>query len=196
VPIAGYCHECAEWVWVAEDWSCPRGHAAAHVNGWHDSETGDPTSPEQASARPAPPAPGDIDPTPAADASGTRVGFLADLTAAFTQSPSYSATWGTDTDMTIASNPVAAMWGTGKDRTEYTAALKVSEVERTVYFWEQLSGQADGLGTVEPESPGRPRPRSASGEWGYGTTRAVVEDVAARHGFTVRVVLSRRAAIW
>jgi len=177
VPIAGYCHECAEWVWVTEDWSCPKGHAAAHVNGWHDSETGDP-------------------PSPAAGASGTRVGFLADLSAAFAQSPSYSATWGTDTDMTVASNPVAAMWGTGKDRTEYTAALKVSEVDRAVYFWEQLSGQASGLGTVGPRSPGRPRPRSASGEWGYGTTKAVVEEVAARHGFTVRVVLSRRAAIW
>ena len=196
MPIAGYCHECAEWVWVAEDWSCPKGHAAAHVNGWHDSETGDPTSPEQASARPAPPEPGAVDPAPATDASGTRVGFLADLSAAFAQSPSYSATWGTDTDMTVASNPVAAMWGTGKDRTEYTAALKVSEVDRAVYFWEQLSGQASGLGTVDPETSGRPRPRSASGEWGYGTTKAVVEEVAARHGFTVRVVLSRRAAIW
>jgi hypothetical protein len=187
VPIAGYCHECAEWVWVAEDRSCPKGHAAAHVNGCYESETGEPTSPQRASVRPVPPERGYADPAPAVDASGTRVGFLSDLSAAFAQSPSYSAAWGTDTDMTVASNPVDVMWGTGKDRTVYTAALKVSEVDRTVCFWEQLSGQASGFGTVDPET---------SGEWGYGTTKAVVKEVAARHGFTVRVVLSRRAAIW
>ena len=211
MPIAGYCHECAEWVWVAEDWSCPKGHAAAHVNGWRDGETGEPTSPDRATDRPIPSAPGASDPAPVVDVSGTRVGLLADLSAAFAQSPSYSATWGTDTDMTVASNPVDAMWGSGKGRTEYAAAVKVSEVDRTVYFWEQLSEQASGLalGTVDSEGGGASGgthpgaatradvgPGSAPWEWGYGTTRAVVEEVAARHGLTVRTVLLRRAAIW
>jgi hypothetical protein len=147
----------------------------------------------------------------AVETSGTRVGFLADLTAAFAQSPSYSAVWGTDTDMTISSNPVDGMWGTGAERTEYAAALKVSEVDRTVHFWELLREQATGiaLATFDAEghathgaaAPGL-KPRLAVGhgstswEWGYGTTLAVVEEVAIRHGFTVRTVLSRREATW
>ena len=200
MPIVGYCHECAEWVWVAEDWSCPKGHAAPYVNGWHDSETGEPASPGQAAGRPTPPGQDTPAPAPVVDASGTRVGFLADLSAAFAQSPSYSAAWGTDTDMTVASNPVDAMWGTGKDRTQYTGALKVSEADHVVCFWEQLTEQASGLalgakdtGAAAGSGVGM---GSASCEWGYGTTRAVVEEVAARHGFTVRAVLSRREATW
>lgn len=211
MPIAGYCHECGEWVWVVEDWSCPKGHAAADVNGWYDSETGEPASPERASVRPAPPGRGSADPAPAVAASGTRVGLLADLAAAFAQSRSYSTARRTDTDMTVASNPVDAMWGAGKDRTDYTAALRISEVDRTVFFWEQLSEQASGLrlGTVDPDAWGafggdRPGamtgtdvdPGSTALEWDHGTARAVVEEVAARHGFTVQPVLSRRAATW
>ncbi|HEY5517285.1 MAG TPA: hypothetical protein VIL15_03345, partial [Coriobacteriia bacterium] len=108
MPIVGYCHECAEWVWVAADRSCPKGHPASRVNGWYDSETGQPLEP--AAASPATPAPAQgavepVAPTPSATAAGTRVGFLTDLMTAFAQNPAYSAAWGSDTDMTIANNP-------------------------------------------------------------------------------------------
>ncbi len=209
MPIVGYCHECAEWVPVAEDWSCPQGHPAAHVNGWYDSETGEPADPPRPSDEPEAPARSTSGPATPADASGTRVGFLADLTAAFALSPSYSASWGTDTDLIIASNPVDGMWGTGEERTEYAAALKVSEVDRTVYFWELLREQASRLALAPFDSENHFSRGAAQGpaaaaighgstpwEWGYGTTRAVVEEVATRHGFTVRMVLSRRAATW
>jgi hypothetical protein len=195
VPIAGYCHECAEWVWVADDGSCPKGHSASRVSGLHDGEAGEPAATEA---------------SPSAAASGTRVGFLSDLTAAFAHTPAYSASWGPDTDMTVSSNPVDAMWGIGTARTEYAGAIKVSEVDRTIYFWEQLREQASGIALAAFDSedytthgatpPGaRERavgPGSASWEWGYGTTRPLVEEVAARHGFAVRTVLSRRAASW
>ena len=214
MPIVGYCHECAEWVWVAADRSCPKGHPASRVNGWYDSETGQPLEP--AAASPATPAPAQgavepVAPTPSATAAGTRVGFLTDLMTAFAQNPAYSAAWGSDTDMTIANNPIDATWGVGKKRTEYTAALKVSETDRAIYFWELLKEHSSGftLGTFESESystVGMKRsgtkkeavvgPGSASWEWGYGTTREVVEEVAARHGFAVHVVLTRRAASW
>lgn len=193
--IAGYCHECGEWVYVATDWSCPKGHAAARVNGWYDTESG-------AHVAPAP------DPTPAeapaVSASGTRTGLLIDLMSIFAQSRPYSAAWGSDTDMTIASNPVDGMWGAGKQRAEYSAALKVADVERTVYFWEMLREPSSvaGFDSTEPETySGAEKgtaagPGSASWEWGYGTTRKVVEEVAARHGFSLRVVISRHAAAW
>jgi len=198
VPIAGYCHECLEWVYVESDWSCPKGHPAAVVNGWYETESGAAAAPVTAP-----------DPGPSAGAAGTRIGFLTDLTSAFAQAPAYSASWGSDTDMTIVSNPVDGVWGIGSKRAEYTAALRVSEAERVIHFWEMLKERSGGvpLGTPEPESVASRRdsdaakdsavgPGSDSWEWGYGTTRKVVEEVAARHGFTVRVVVTRRAAAW
>lgn len=221
MPIIGYCHDCTEWVWVTSDWACPKGHAAARVNGWYDSESGAPAAPQAVAA--SVPAPAVVEPavvaepvqvaepTAEAGALGTRVAFLTDLMAAFAQSPSYTAAWGNDTDMTIASNPIDGMWGAGKKRAEYTAALKVSEPERTVTFWEMLKEHSSGFtfGTIESETyttfgtkrSGKKKevaigPGAASWEWGYGTTRKVVEEVAARHGFSVRVVLTKRAASW
>jgi hypothetical protein len=194
VPIVGYCHECAEWVWVDTDRSCPKGHPASRVNGWYDSETGRPLVAPPANV-PAP--------APSVTAAGTRVGFLTDLMTAFVQNPAYSAAWGSDTDMTIADNPIDVTWGVGKERTGYTAALKVSETDHAIYFWESLKEHSSGLTLpiVGPEPSGATKatavgPGSASWEWGYGTTRKVVEEVAARHGFAVHVVLTRRAATW
>jgi len=142
VPIVGYCHECAEWVRVAADRSCPKGHPAARVNGLYDSKTGQPVSPAAAEpplvASPVAELPtSGPAPTPVT-APGTRFGFLTDLMAAFADSPSYRAEWGPDTDMTIASNPLDGMWGVGKKRAEYSAALKVSEPDRVITFWEIL----------------------------------------------------------
>jgi hypothetical protein len=204
VPIVGYCHECAEWVWVAADRSCPKGHPAARVNGLYDSETGQPVAAYA-------PAPAPVAAPASVTAPGTRVGFLTDLMAAFSDSPSYTAEWGADTDMTISSNPLDGMWGIGKKRAEYIAALKVSEPDRTVTFWEVLKERSSGMtfGTFESETYttfGTKRsgtkketvigPGAGSWEWGYGTTRKVVEEIAARHGFNVHVVLTRNSATW
>jgi hypothetical protein len=193
------------------------------VNGFYDSATGQPVGDQGApvavaaaeSPAAAPPEAPVITPAPGAPASaaaaGTRVGFLTDLMAAFSDSPSYTAEWGADTDMTIASNPLDGTWGVGKKRAEYSAALKVSEPDRAVTFWEILKERSSGMtfGTFESETYttfGTKRsgtkkekvigPGSGSWEWGYGTTRKVVEDIAARHGFAVRVVLTRHSATW
>jgi len=210
VPIAGYCHECGAWIHVTTDWSCPKGHAAAVVNGWYDTESGAQVAP--------PPSTGPIterrvsrEATRPVSASGTRTGFLIDLMAVFAHSRAYTAGWGSDTDLAIASNPVDGMWGTGSTRAEYAAALKVAEVDRVVHFWEMLKEHTGGVlmesvGTetyapVETGDPGAAKKTAAgsgstSWEWGYGTTRKVVEEVAARHGFTLRPVLTRDAAVW
>ncbi len=213
MPIVGYCHECAEWVWVAADRSCPKGHPASRVNGLYDSATGQPVGDQGApvAAVEAPVEAPIVDAPESAAAVGTRVGFLTDLMAAFSDSPSYTAEWGADTDMTIASNPLDGTWGVGKKHAEYSAALKVSEPDRAVTFWEILKERSSGMtfGTFESETYtifGTKRsgtkkekvigPGSGSWEWGYGTTRKVVEDIAARHGFAVRVVLTRNSATW
>jgi hypothetical protein len=143
------------------------------------------------------------------DLAPSRDAFLIDLMATFASNPAYSAAWGTDTDMVISSNPVDARWGAGKKRVEYTAVLKAVEQERTVYFWELLKERTSGLsfGTFESESYSQwgtkvsgtkseatVGPGSTSWEWGYGTLRALVEEVAGRHGFTVRVVLTKHGA--
>lgn len=197
----GYCHDCSQWVSVAPDWSCPNGHPAARVNGWYDSETGQPVTP------PTPEAPA----VPAAAAGGTRAAFLTDLMAVLCTEPGYHAEWGSDTDVTITSNPVDARWGAGHKKAEYAAALKAVEAERVVYFWEMLKERSQGMtfGTFESETystVGLKRsgtkheatfgPGSTSWDWGYGTLRTLVESVAVRHGFTVHVVLNRRAASW
>jgi hypothetical protein len=208
VLIAGYCHECGDWVYVTADWSCPKGHSAVIVNGWYDTESGESV---------APPVGGPVSVEPSTrpesrpvNAGGTRTGFLIDLLSVFSASRAYIAVWGTDTDVAIASNPVDEMWGDGKTgRAEYAAALRVVEVDRVVHFWEQLKQESRGLApssaesAYKPEGPEDPASTAASAvagtvssEWGYGTTRTVVEEVALRHGFTVRMELTREAAVW
>ena len=39
-------------------------------------------------------------------------------------------------------------------------------------------------------------PGTTSWEWGHGTLRTVVEDVASRHGFLMHPVLARNSATW
>jgi hypothetical protein len=133
----------------------------------------------------------------------SRTAFLTDLLATFASNPAYTAAWGTDTDMVIDSNPVHGAWGAGLGRIEYSAALKAVEADRTVYFWEQLKVRSvpagrPSLGGKGSRTEAEPAvgPGSASWEWGYGTQLAHVEEVAHRHGFTVRVVLARSSAIW
>jgi hypothetical protein len=201
----GYCHDCGQWVGIRADWSCPNGHPAERVNGWYDDATGQAVDPHA----PVSPAPSG---TPAiAQTGGTRAAFLTDLMAALSTEHGYTAQWGADTDVAISSNPVDARWGTGHKRAEYSAALKVTEAEGTVYFWETVKERGHGTSFEAPEvevpstggtqRPGMKReatigPGSASWEWGHGTLRRLVEEVAARHGFMVKVVLTRHSAAW
>lgn len=204
MAIVGYCHDCGAWVHVTDGWACPEGHAAARVNGWYDATTG-------VSVVPVADESGAVTARPAGPAPGTRAGLLTDLMGTIAGDHGYVAEWGSDTDLVVSSNPVDARWGSGSKRAEYSAALKVAEAERTVYFWEVLKERGRGLsfGAVESGSysiSGTDRTETSKGaafgpgtnswDWGYGTLRKVVEEVAARHGFTVRVVLARRSAIW
>lgn len=120
----------------------------------------------------------------------SRAAFLADLLATFASNPAYTAVLGTDTDVEICSNPVHASWGAGPDRHEYAAVLTADGPDRTVRFWEQLKGRSGA------PSEGAVGPGSASWEWGYGTLRALIDEVAGRHGFSVKTVLSKHAASW
>jgi hypothetical protein len=213
----GYCHDCGAWLQLRDDLTCPNGHPAQRVNGWYDSTTGQQFTPaaapstSPASTPVATPLVTPATPTPPASIRPSRSAFLADLMATFSANPAYVAAWGTDTDMTIESNPVHASWGAGKKRVEYAAALKAVEAEGTVYLWEMLKERTTGLSfgsfesetytTVGAKQSGTKQeavvgPGSASWEWGYGTQRRLVEEVAGRHGFVVHVVLMRRSAAW
>jgi len=207
MPTMGYCHDCGAWLQLHDDLSCPNGHPAARVNGWYDADTGVQLPGTAASSSPASTAAA----TRVPPAAPSRTAFLTDLMTTVASNPAYAAAWGSDTDMTISSNPVDGTWGAGKKRVEYSAVLKAVEADSTVYFWEMLKERTSGLsfGTFESESyttVGTKRsgtkseatvgPGSSSWEWGYGTLRRLVEDVAARHGFTVRVVLVKNAACW
>ncbi len=126
----------------------------------------------------------------------SRTEFLSDVMATFGSNPAYCAAWGADTDLTIASNPVHPSWGAGDKRVDYAAALKVSEPEQAVYFWEAVKRRVDDGSAPHDSVLPVVGPGSTSWEWGYGTLLALIQDVAARHGFTVKVVLSRSAASW
>lgn len=202
MPTAGYCHDCQAYVWVTGEWACPAGHPASRVNGWYDSDTGQPL---------APPAP---EPAPAAAApvAGTRDAFLRELAAEFAKYPGYAVAWGTATDMTIGNVIADANLGTAKKKVEYEAVLKAVEAERTVYFWELLKEKGAGLtfGGFESESYSTFGAKrwgttkevvvgaggAAAWEWDYAKTRQIVEAVAARHGFTVKTVLKKSSAMW
>ena len=200
MPNVGYCHECGQWVYVLADWGCPAGHPASRVNGWYNSDSGQPLAPPP--VRPAS--------APATRVPDLRERFLADLITTIAEYPAYTAARGADTDLTIASNPVDPMWATGDARAEYQAAVKVVEAQRAVYLWERLTERGSGLllgetgcdldtissfGYADAE-------RSVVGlagssqECGYGTTREIVRSVATRHGLTLKTVLRRSSALW
>jgi hypothetical protein len=166
----------------------------------------EPAAPEQPQA-PAEPA------APASAVSGTRVALLADILAAFAQYPGYSVRYGTDTDIMIDNKVADASWGTGKKNVEYEAVLKAVEGERVVYFWEMLKESGAGLsfggfegettmtmgakrfGTKKEVVVG-PGGKALDYTWDYAATRRIVEDVAARDGWRVKVVLRKKSAQW
>ena len=52
---AGFCNQCGENVWLAQDGSCPRGHAADQISNAY--EAGPPVPPAQPQPQPQPQAP-------------------------------------------------------------------------------------------------------------------------------------------
>lgn len=144
---------------------------------------------------------------------GSRLGLLADMLTTFAQYPGYTVQYGTDTDVTIDNKVAQASWGTGKKKVDYSARMKAVEPERTLYFFEMLKEQGAGLSfggfkaesysTVGTKRSGTtkevvlgPQGVAMDYEWDYGQTRAIVESVAARHGWTVKVVLRPGSATY
>lgn len=217
--IAGWCDSCGAYVWVRADWSCVNGHPASAVRAHYDTETGQPVAapaaepaitpaPEVVPAAAPAPAPSCSAPTPA---PGTRLALLADMLTTLAQYPGHTAAYGTDTDVRIDNEIANASWGVGKKKVEYSARMKAVEAERVLYFWEMLkeSGAGISLGGFDSESTSTfggkrwgakketiigPGGVAVDYSWDYGKTRAIVESVAARHGFSVKVVLSSKKA--
>lgn len=142
---------------------------------------------------------------------GTRAALLADILATLAQHPGYTAQYGTDTDIRIDNQVADASWGTGKKRIEFSAHMKAVEPERTLYYFEVLKEKGAGLsfGGFESESystfgtkrSGKtkevvigPGGVAVNAEWDYAATRQIIESVAAKHGWRVKVVLTPGAA--
>ncbi len=214
MAVAGFCKQCGSNVYLDERWCCVNGHAWTEIADWYDPQTGAAVTPYwlQAPSAQAPPA-APAAAQPAVVSAGTRDALLTDLMATFAQYPGYRFVYGTDTDVTIDNQVADANWGIGKKKIEYEAILKAVEPERTVYFWEILKEKGAGLsfGGMESESystfgakrSGKtkqvvigPGGVEIDAEWDYAATRRIVEDVAVRNGFNLKVVLRKRAAQW
>lgn len=139
--------------------------------------------------------------------------MLADMLATLDLYPNYKSQYGTDTDIVIDNQIADANWGTGKMKVEFSAIMKAVEAEHTIYYWEILKEKSSGLnfGGFESEvttTYGTKRSGTKSEfvmgpdgvavdvNWDYGATRRIIEDVAARHGWAVKVVLKRSSATW
>jgi hypothetical protein len=108
----------------------------------------------------------------AAQAASDRLTLLADLLAVLGQYPAYNAQYGVDTDVVILDRVPAGV------ASAYQGAAKAVEDETTLYLWEW----------VAPAEPGA--------VWDFGTTRAIVWDVAGKHGWKVVDVTDRTGAQW
>jgi hypothetical protein len=150
-------------------------------------------------------------PVPAADSD--RLTLLGDMLATLGQYPNYTSQYGTDTDIVVTNEVANANWGTGQKKVEFSAMMKAVEAERTVYYWEMLKESSSGLnfggfdaemsttsgtkrwGTTKETVIG-PDGVAMEYEWDYAATRRIVEDVAARHSWQVKVVLQKNSAQW
>jgi hypothetical protein len=57
MALAGYCRQCAQYVYLTEQWACVNGHAWNEISGWYDPQTGTPVTPPWMQAAPAAAAP-------------------------------------------------------------------------------------------------------------------------------------------
>ena len=120
-------------------------------------------------------------PRPAAPAASDRLTLLADILATLGQYPAYSAQYGTDTDVVVASVAPAPDQYAGQKRVDFSAIMKAVEAELALYYWDMLTESGD----VSAEYP-----------WDYTSTRRIVDDVAGHHGWTVKTVLQKESAQW
>ena len=173
------------------------------------SPTPVPPAPAAPAAPLVPAAPAAPAPAPPAD----RIALLADVLATLGQYPNYTSQYGTDTDIVVSNEVASANWGTGKKKIEFSAIMKAVEAEHTIYYWEMLKESGSGLNfggfdaemstTVGMKSWGTkketvigPDGVAVDAEWDYAATRRIVENVAARHGWQVKVVLKKNSAQW
>jgi hypothetical protein len=150
---------------------------------------------------------------PAAPVDDSRLALLADILETFKAYPDYQAAYGTDTDVSIDNHIASAAWGIGRKKIDYSAVLKAVEPERTIYFWELIKEQGAGMsfggfesetystfgaersGTTKAAVLG-PNGVEMSYEWDYGSTRSIVQSVAAKHGWKLKTVLRKSSAQW
>jgi len=45
MALAGFCRQCAQYVYLTEQWGCINGHAWNEISGWYDPQTGAPVTP-------------------------------------------------------------------------------------------------------------------------------------------------------
>ena len=58
MPVAGFCSQCGENVFLDARWGCSRGHPWTAISGWYDTDTGTPIAPPWSQpAAPQPSAP-------------------------------------------------------------------------------------------------------------------------------------------
>ncbi len=177
MALAGYCRQCAQYVYLNDQWGCMNGHAWNEISGWYEPETGTPVTPPWMQAAPAAAAPASAPsgclcpsrapaPEPVASTrarrrlpvvapapvASDRLTLLADMLVAFAQYPSLNAHYGTDTDIVVDNQLVDANWGTGKKKVEYSAIMKAVEPELTLYFWEIVKESAPAELAVEAET--------------------------------------------
>ncbi|MDZ4063374.1 MAG: hypothetical protein U1E22_01790 [Coriobacteriia bacterium] len=210
---AGFCRECGANVWLDDRWSCPSGHGWDKVSGWYDGDTGQPITPPWEQVPATQPEPAASAPEPEAAVETPRLALLADVLTTFAQYPGYTAQYGTDTDIIIDNQVALANWGTGKKKVEYSAAMKAVETDRTLIFWEILKEKGGGLSfggfesevttTFGTKRSGKtsekilgPNGVAMDYKWDYAATRRIVEEVATRHGWQVKVVLRKGSAQW
>ena len=43
--LTGFCRQCAQYVYLTEQWGCINGHAWNEISGWYDPQTGAPVTP-------------------------------------------------------------------------------------------------------------------------------------------------------
>lgn len=184
--------------WVAPPWSVPQAVPAE----------------APAPVQPAP-APAPVQPAPAPQAVSEAVpatqpnAVIAEIANALRELGGYTLTTPPDSDLAIASELADARWLTGTKKVTFEALLKAEPSESRIYYWEMLkeSGAGTGLGwqTESWSVSGTRRSGSTKGgvfgtagaadhDWDYARTRSLVEEICARHGWTVKTVLRKKSA--
>ncbi len=210
MAIAGFCRQCNQNVWCDAQGNCTNGHPLSEVSNWYDPDTGQrfnfAAAPAGVSSPPAQSA------TVAQSApAGTSRAVVAETEQALLAKTGYTVSRGANTDLVIGSELANANWVTGKKKVEYSAIMKADDADRTVYWWELLKESGAGLsfGGMQSESYSTfgakrsgttreivvgPTGVAVDYSWDYAATRRLAEEIAARHGFALKVVMRKKSA--